>query len=83
MLLDAQALQEGLVVTIVGMGVVFSFLITLIIAMNVMSIIVRYLNKIFPEAVDTPQAKAKSVSSSDDEVAVAIAVACIKNRFNN
>ena len=81
MLLDTQALQEGLVVTIVGMGVVFSFLVTLIISMNVMSCVVRYLNKIFPEVVETPQAKTKSISSTDDEVAVAIAVACIKNRF--
>ena len=81
MLLDTQALQEGLVVTIVGMGVVFSFLITLIISMNVMSVCVRALNKIFPEAVETVPVKSKTSVSSDDEVAVAIAVACIKNGF--
>ena len=81
MLLDTQALQEGLVVTIVGMGVVFSFLVIMIIAMNVMSACVRFLNKIFPEAVETVQVKSKTSASADDEIAVAIAVACIKDRF--
>ncbi len=81
MLLDTQSLQQGLVVTIVGMGVVLSFLTILILTMHIMSACVRYLNKIFPEAADIAPVKAKASSVSNDDVAVAIAVACIKDRF--
>ena len=81
MLLNTDALQQGLVVTIVGMGVVFSFLIVMIISMNIMSAIIRLINKLFPEEVAAIPVKSKSSSSTDDDIMTAIAVAVVKSRF--
>lgn len=68
-------ITEGLIITITGMGTVFSFLILLVIAMNIMAKVVTLLNKIMPEEVAAP-AKASSCNSGMDEnIAVAIAVA--------
>lgn len=61
----------GLQMMCIGMGFVLCFLCILIVSMIVMSKVVGYLNKIFPEAVETPK---KQVKASDDvEIAVAIA----------
>ena len=72
-----EVLVQGLTAMALGMGVVLSFLIMLIVSMGVMSSVVGYLNKIFPEAIPTP-AKAKKPTSAgkeDEQVALAIAVA--------
>ena len=61
----------GLQMMCIGMGFVLCFLCILIVSMIVMSKVVGYLNKIFPEAVEMPK---KQVKASDDvEIAVAIA----------
>lgn len=60
---------SGLIVTIVGMSVVFLFLALLVISTNVMSKIVL---KFFPEP-EKPAAPAVRKSSADAEIAVAIA----------
>ncbi len=73
--MNLELLNEGLIAMCIGMGVVLSFLIILIMAMGVMSSVVGYLNKIFPEAVPAP-VKAKSSSNNakeDEQIAVAIA----------
>ena len=44
--------------------------------MGIMSKIVQYLNKIFPEAVEEVKSTAKKVSSNVDE-AIAVAIAAI------
>lgn len=73
-----EILSEGLVMMCIGMGTVLLFLCTLIIAMNVMSVVVGQLNKWFPEAV--VNVKPAPVRTTDDsEVAVAIAAAVYKN----
>ena len=72
-----EVLVQGLTAMALGMGVVLSFLIMLIVSMCVMSSVVGYLNKIFPEAIPAP-AKAKKPTSAgkeDEQVALAIAVA--------
>ena len=61
----------GLQMMCIGMGFVLCFLCILIVSMIVMSKVVGYLNKIFPEAVETPKKQVKS--SNDEEIAVAIA----------
>lgn len=69
-------LEEGLVLLGIGMGVVFSFLCILVLSMNVMSAIVRFINKIFPEAVEIVEKKSTRKNIAEDEaIAVAIAIA--------
>lgn len=67
-------LENGLMITVIGMGVVFSFLCILVIAMHVSAKIMTIVNKFFPEPV-LVTAKAKVSSSSEEEIAVAIAAA--------
>lgn len=63
----------------IGMGTVLVFLCVLIGSMRIMSTIVLYLNKIFPEKVETVQKAVKKVVSNDDE-AIAVALATIMAR---
>lgn len=63
----------------IGMGTVLVFLCVLIGSMRIMSTIVLYLNKIFPEKVETVQKAVKKVVSNDDE-AIAVALAAIMPR---
>ena len=73
-MLDLELLNTGLLITLIGMGVVFSFLIILVFAMTIMSSVVRKLNEIFPEQVASlAPAAAKKSSSNDEEIAIAIA----------
>ena len=74
-----EVLVQGLTAMALGMGVVLSFLIMLIVSMCVMSSVVGYLNKLFPEVVPAPaKSKAKKSASAgkeDEQIALAIAVA--------
>lgn len=63
----------------IGMWTVLVFLCVLIGSMRIMSTIVLYLNKIFPEKVETVQKAVKKVVSNDDE-AIAVALAAIMAR---
>ena len=66
-------LEEGLIVTAMGMGTVISFLIILIFSMVVMYKVLLFINKFFPEvAVEAAPAK-KISASSDEEIAIALA----------
>ncbi len=68
-------LENGLIVTIVGMGTVFMFLTLLVFAMSIMSKTVAWVGKFMPEVQETPVAVSTKRASSDEDVAVAIAVA--------
>lgn len=74
-------LSNGLVLLGMGMGFVLCFLTILIFAMSIMSKIVGYLNKIFPEAVEEVKTTAKKVSANVDE-AIAVAIAAIMAKRN-
>lgn len=74
-------LENGLALLAIGMGFVLSFLFLLILGMSLMSKIVIYLNKIFPEAVEEVKTTAKNVSSNIDE-AIAVAIAAIMAKRN-
>ena len=63
---------QGLVAMCIGMGTVLSFLCLMIIAMHIMSAIVKKLNLIFPEVIAQPAGVKKVSSSNDEEIAVAI-----------
>lgn len=70
-------LQEGLVITVVGMGTVLIFLTILVFAMSIMSKVVTLIGKIMPEEVKAPVVVRKETNNEDD-IAVAIAVARMK-----
>ena len=67
-------LNEGLTTMATGMATVFSFLVILWFAVSMMGKIVGYLNKIFPEKVETVKTVVKQ-ATADVEVAIAIAAA--------
>ena len=67
-------LENGLIVTIVGMSVVFLFLTMLVISMNIMAKVIVFVNKFMPEV--TEEAVPVNVNrATEDDIAVAIAVA--------
>ena len=70
-------LANGLVLLGMGMGFVLCFLVILIFVMGIMTKVVTYLNKIFPEAVEEVKTTAKKVSANVDE-AIALAIAAVK-----
>ena len=69
-------LENGLALLLIGMGTVLAFLTLLIFAMMIMSKVVGWLNKIFPEAVEEVKTAAKKVASNVDE-AIEVAIAAI------
>ena len=73
--------SNGLMLLGIGMAFVLTFLVILIIAMGVMSKVVGYLNKVFPEAVEEVKTDAKKAAAGIDEaIALAIAAAIAKKR---
>ena len=76
-MLNAELWTQGGITMVVGMGIVFSFLVILVFAMHIMTKCVQFINKICPEAVEAPK-NAKKATSDDSEIAAAIAVAYSK-----
>ncbi len=69
-------LEEGSILLGIGMGVVFAFLCIMVVAMKGMSVVVKWLNQLFPEEVEVVEKKGTKKNVSEDEaIAVAIAVA--------
>ena len=75
-----ETLMQGLPVMLIGMGTVVAFLIVTIISMNIMSLVVGKLNKLFPEVVPAVAGGTKKVatSSDDSEIAAAIVAAMFR-----
>jgi len=67
-------LNDGLIISFMGMGTVFTFLCVMIFVMTIMSKVIIKLNEIFPEPVKTVPQPVKAVSD-DDAIALAIAIA--------
>ena len=68
-------ITDGLIITIVGMGVVFTFLALLVVGMNLMAKVIDFVNKLCPEVQAEP---VKVHRSNDDDDAVAVAIAMVK-----
>lgn len=68
-------LTQGLVLMVIGMSVVFVFLILMIGAMNIMAALMKPLAKLIPEPEEKQVIKVKKVAAGDglEEIAVAIA----------
>lgn len=71
-----ELLKQGLELMIMGMGMVFSFLIILLFVMKILAFAVRALNKYFPE----PVAKVQTITkNSDDKIKKVLAIALAKH----
>ena len=71
-----ETLENGLILLVMGMGFVLCFLTILIFSMRIMSKVVLWLNKIFPEAIEEIKTTAKKVSTATED-AIAVAIAAI------
>lgn len=71
-----ETLENGLILLVMGMGFVLCFLTILIFSMRIMSKVVLWLNKIFPEAIEEVKTTAKKVSTATED-AIAVAIAAI------
>ena len=71
--MEAHMLEEGLIVTAMGMGTVLSFLIILIVSMSLIYKVLLTINKFFPEVVVEATPVKKAAASSDEEIAIALA----------
>lgn len=71
-ILNPELWVEGLTTMVVGMGIVFSFLVILVFAILIMARVVAIVNKLCPVAEISPK---KTVKANDDaEIAVAVAM---------
>ena len=73
-----ETLADGLTLMVIGMGTVLLFLCLMIVSMTIMSKVVIWLNKIFPEAVPQLATAKKTAAGNDEEIAVAILAAMFK-----
>ncbi|MBQ8476584.1 OadG family protein [bacterium] len=64
----------GLKLMVIGMGIVFTFLVVMIFAMQITTRVIIFINKFFPEEVPEVKPK-KSIKKDDAEIAIAIALA--------
>lgn len=77
----SEILENGLILLVMGMGFVLCFLTILIFSMRIMSKVVLWLNKLFPEVVEEVKTSVKkSAASVEDAVAVAIAAIIAKRK---
>lgn len=76
-MLNPELWMTGGTTMLVGMGIVFSFLVILVFAIMIMAKCVAIINKLCPLPIE--EVKAPKVKASDDaEIALAIAVAAAR-----
>ena len=68
-----ELLGQGLVLMAAGMGIVYLFLITLIVTTKLSSSFVAKFDHILPQ--DAPKKTAKPAAASDDDANIALAIA--------
>ena len=71
--MNIELFKEGCLIMFIGMGTVFAFLTIMIYAIQIMTKIIKVINKFSPEVL--PEAKVVKKKSNDD-TEVAIAIAC-------
>lgn len=72
--------QDGIVIMLIGMGVVFLFLVIMVFVMGWTSKLVLKLNEMFPEEIQEERPTKKQAGNNDSEIALAIAIACVQRR---
>ena len=73
-----ETLSTGLTIMLVGMGVVFAFLVIMIFVMQISTKVISVLNKLFPEVVPEVKTNKKKQKQNDDSE-IALAIACAIN----
>lgn len=68
-----ELLREGFFIMLIGMSTVFAFLVIMIFSMDIISKLLQYLNKYFPEEVIEIK---KGKQTKDDDTNIALAIAC-------
>lgn len=71
--------EEGGTVLLIGMGIVFLFLIVMVFSMHAMGAIVGWLNKVFPEIKPEVAQKVCVKTTGHDEIAAVIAAIKARN----
>lgn len=74
-------LTDGLIIMIIGMGVVFSFLLVLVLAMHGMHHFLDWFNKFMPEPVDVIKQQKPKNNNENDDALVAVAIAVCANKL--
>ena len=74
--MSSELFAKSVELMVVGMGMTFSFLILLVLMLNVLKWGVNLVNKIFPEKVEAP--KAPTLAQDNKKLKIAIALAAIK-----
>lgn len=75
--MNSELFAKSVELMAVGMGMTFSFLILLVLMLNVLKWGVKLLNKILPEHVEVAKAPALAIKD-DKKLKIAIALAAIK-----
>lgn len=75
--MNTELFAKSVELMVIGMGMTFSFLILLVLMLNVLRLLVQVLNKIAPEKVEKPTMPAPAVQD-DKKLKIAIALAAIK-----
>jgi sodium pump decarboxylase gamma subunit len=70
-----ELLQDGLLVMCIGMGIVITFLVIMVFAIEIMHKIIEKLNVIFPPEVKEEVKKVAKAKRPTDEEQIAIAIA--------
>jgi len=73
--MNIELLMTGLKLMIIGMGTVYLFIIIMIYCMQIMSKIIKLINKYFPEVIEDKNKTKKKIKQDDTEIAIAIALA--------
>jgi len=69
-------ISQGLILMAVGMGVVFIFLVIMIIMMNILAALMKPLARLIPEPEEKKEVRVKkAVVESNEDIAIAIAAA--------
>lgn len=73
-------LQDGIAIMLIGMGVVFAFLTIMVYVMDFNAVLIKKLNKYFPEEVPQQAKPRKKRTEEDDKIALAVAIAHAKSQ---
>ncbi len=76
--MNLEMLKIGMILMVIGMGFVMAFLLLMIGAMHLMSAVIAYLNKIYPEKVVVVEKHKAAAVREDEAIAVAIAAVMAK-----
>lgn len=76
--MNTELFAKSIELMVIGMGMTFSFLILLVVMLNVLRLLVQALNKISPEKVEKAATPAPVAVQDNTKLKIAIALAAIK-----